>query len=183
MINLLPQVQQKEIRAGYSNTLLLRYIILLICALAFLGISIGITYISLNQAAQQADTTKRENEEKATNYLETQAAVAKLQSDLASAKSLFDNEVSYSKVITRLSSLFPSGTAVDSLQFDSGSFSQPMTLSVQVRDQAAAEALQQNFSSSPYVSGASLGKISTNNSSRYPYTVELLFTLNKAIGQ
>lgn len=182
MINLLPHEQQREIRAARSNTLLLRYTILLICALVFLGGSIGVTQISLKQAAERADATKLENEKKATDYVETQAAVTKLQSDLSSAKSLFENEVRYSKVLTRLSNLFPEGTAIESLQLDSGSFSQPMTLSVQVRDQAAAEALQTSFTGSEYVSGASLGRISTNNSGRYPYTVELLFTLNKVIG-
>lgn len=183
MINLLPQAQQKEIRAGYSNALLLRYIVLLICAFTFLLGSLGLSYYSLQQAAQTADTVKAENEKKATNYQTTQAAVAKLQSDLSSAKSLFDNEVLYSKAIVRLASLFPEGTAIDSIQFDAGSFAQQMTLSVQVKDQAAAEALQSSFNSSPYVSGANLGKISTSGSGKYPYTVELLFTLNKSIGQ
>ncbi len=183
MINLLPQVQQKEIRAARSNTLLLRYTILLVCALAFLGGSIGITYISLTQAAEQADVTKRENEAKVIDYQATQNAAAKLQSDLASAKSLFESEVRYSKALTRLSNLFPEGTAIDALQLDANSFSQQMTLNVQVRDQAAAEALQASFTSSPYVSGGTLGKISTNNSGRYPYTVELLFTLSRTIAQ
>lgn len=183
MINLLPRQQQKEIRAARSNTLLLRYTILLICALLFLTGAIGVTYFSLTQAAKHAEALKQENETKAADYAQTQAEVSQLQSELSSAKSLFENEVRYSKALTRLSNIFPDGTAIDALELNASSFSEQMTLNVQVRDQEAAEKLLQSFSSSQYISGANLGKISTSASGRYPYTVELIFTLNKAIAK
>jgi Tfp pilus assembly protein PilN len=155
-----------------------------VCALAFLFTALVITYFSLTQAAERADTAKLQNEQKAAGYTETQAAATRLRNDLSSAKTLFDNEILYSKLVTRLSGILPSGTAIDSLQVDSSSFTQPVTLNVQIRDRAAAEALQRNFTSSPYVTGVTLGSISTNTGgSSYPYSVELQFTFNRSIGQ
>ena len=184
MINLLPQTEQKEIRAGLGNTLLVRYVLLMICALAFLLVALAITYFSLNQVAKQADETKQANELKAVGFIETQAAATSLRNDLSSAQTLFDNEIRYSKVLTRLTGLLPTGTAISEFSIDDTSFSQPITLSVKVKNQTAAEQLQANFTSSPYITNASLGTISTNQEQgSYPYTAELLFTFNRSIGQ
>lgn len=184
MINLLPTSEQKEIRAARSNTLLLRYTILTAGVLVFLLGALGVTYFSLTQAAKQADATKESNEQRAIGYAETQSQANQLRSDLTSAKTLFDGEIRYSKVITRLSNLLPEGSAVDNIQLDEQSFSQPVTMSVQVRDQSAAESLRNNFTNSPYFTNVLLGAISTNGAdSSYPYTVQLLFTYDRSIGQ
>ncbi len=183
MINLLPPDQQKEIRAARNNTLLLRYVILLFSALGFLLVALAITYFSLSQAGSQADETRMRNEERASGYASAQSTASQLRNDLSSAKSLFDDEIRFSLVVVRLSSLLPEGSAIDSLQIDSDSFLQPTTLSVQIDSRAAAEALQNNFASSPYVSNVSLGNISTNSGSSYPYTVQLQFTFTRSAGQ
>lgn len=184
MINLLPPKLQNEIRAAHSNTLLLRYIILLICALCFMIGALAITYFTIVQAAERADTAKQQNEQKAAGYLASQAEATKLRSDLSSAKTLFDNEIRYSKVITRFSSLLPDGAAVDSLQVDDASFSQPMNVPVRIRDRTAAEALQNAFTSSPYVTNVSISSVRTEGgSSAYPYIAELQFTFTRSITQ
>ncbi|TXG76876.1 hypothetical protein E6P97_02675 [Patescibacteria group bacterium] len=184
MINLLPPRLQKEIRAAHSNTLLLRYIILLVCSLAFMIGALAITYFTINQAVKRADTTKQENEQKAAGYLTTQSAATKLRSDLSAAKTLFDNEIRYSKVITRFSGLLPNGAAVDSFQVTDASFSQPMNVPVRIRDRSAAEALQTSFMSSPYVTNDSIGSIQTEGgSSAYPYIADLRFTFTRSITQ
>ena len=183
MINLLPPKLQKEIRAARSNTLLLRYVILLVAALGFLLIALVATYLSLSTTATQADATKKENEQKATGFTETQAAASKLRGDLATAKTLFEGETRYSLALVRLSNLLPEGAALDSLQLSPSSFTESMALTVRIRNQQTAEALQNNFMSSPYVSNVSLGRITTTGSPNFPYSAEISFTLNRSIGQ
>ncbi len=184
MINLLPQDQQKEIRAAHTNTLLLRYLVLLVGALVFLFFALVITYFSLDATARQADATKTQNEQAATGYRETQAAATALRSELSAAKALFDNEIRYSKVFVRLSALLPEGTAVGNLSIDDKTFTSPTTLLVYVRGEQEARRLQESFSTSPYISSVSMGRVSTNEDGQaYPYTVELLFTFNRSIAQ
>ncbi len=185
MINLLPQAQQKEIKAARSNTLLLRYLILLIGALLFLIAALGITYVALTADAARADAAKTKNEQAASGYSETQTAATELRNELTSAKTLFDTEVRYSKVLLRLSSLLPAGTAIESLSIDNASFTQPITLRIFIKGETQARQLQDNFKSSPYVTGVSMGRVSTSNEAggEYPYTAELLFTFDRSIAQ
>ena len=181
MINLLPQEQQKEIRAARSNTLLLRYLILLVGALAFLLGALGITYVSLTTAARQADEVREQNEQAAIGYSDTQAAANALRSELSTAKSLFENEIHYSKVLLRLSALLPEGTSLQSFSVDTATFSQPVTLPVHVASEQQARQLYANFTQSPYITNASMTRVST--SSGAGYIVELNFTFNRSIAQ
>lgn len=183
MINLLPPVQQKEIRAAYANVLLLRYALLLVGAIVFLMVAFGITYLSLAQTSQRADETKQQNEQQASGYAQTQAVATKLRSDLSSAKSLFDNEVLYSKVLVRFSGLLPSGSSVESLQLSDDIFTEPATINVFIQNKAAAEALERNFAASPYIVSSSLTGVNTSQGAAYPYTANLQFTFDRSIGQ
>lgn len=184
MINLLPPVQQKEIRAAYSNGLLLRYGLLLVAAMLFLLVAFGITYYALTQISRQADETKQSNEQEAIGYATTQSAATKLRSDLTTAKTLFDNETLYSKVLVRFSGLLPEGAAVTSLDLNEESFSKPVAIDIAIKNKTAAEKLESNFKESPYITSVTLKDISTNQDSKsYPYTAALEFTLDRSIGR
>lgn len=182
MINLLPREQQKEINAASANTLLLRYLILLIGATVFLLGALGVTYFSLASSARQADTTKEQNERTAVGYQETQTAANTLRSELSSAKSLFDEEIRYSKVLLHLSSLLPEGTSISEFSLDNESFSQPVTLSVRISGKEQAQLLEQNFKASPYVTNASLGNIQVGSSGS-GYIADLVFTFTRSAAQ
>ena len=54
MINLLSDVKKREIRAARSNTILSRYITLLVCALIFIGGVIFVSYQTLHLSDQSA---------------------------------------------------------------------------------------------------------------------------------
>lgn len=182
MINLLPREQQREIRAARTNTLLLRYLILLIGAVLFLLGALGVTYVSLAASARQADHIREQNERAAIGYQETQIAATALRSELSNAKSLFESEIRYSKVLLRLSALLPEGTSIESFTIDNTSFSQPITLSVHVSGEQQARQLEQNFQSSPYTTKVSMTGISVNSDGK-GYTVGLAFTFDRSIAQ
>ena len=182
MINLLPREQQREIRAARTNTLLLRYLILLIGAMLFLLGALGVTYFSLASSARQADSVREQNERAAAGYQETQIAATALRSELSSVKSLFESEIRYSKVLLRLSALLPVGTSIESFSIDNTSFSQPVTLSVYVNGEQQARQLEQNFQNSPYTTGVSMTGISVNSDGQ-GYTVGLVFTFDRSITQ
>ena len=184
MINLLPPAYRKEIRAGFANGLLLRYTLLLAGALLFLIAAFGLTYLSLSQSISQAEETKTTNQQEAAGYSQTQAAASALRNDLSSAQSLFDSEVLLSKAIVRFSSLLPDGTAVDSLDINNDNFTESRTVSVQVKNRAAAESLSRNFEQSSYIASSTLKEVTTNgDSTSYPYTAILEFSFDRSIGQ
>ena len=182
MINLLPRDQQREIRAARTNTLLLRYLILLISAVVFLLGALGVTYFSLTASARQADSIREQNERAAVEYQETQIAATALRSELSSAKSLFESEIRYSKVLLRLSALLPEGSSIDSFSVDNTTFSQPISLSVRVSGEQQARELEQNFQNSPFTTNVSMNNISVNPDDT-GYTVGLTFVFNRSIAQ
>lgn len=182
MISLLPREQQKEINAASANTLLLRYLILLIGATVFLFGALGVTYFSLTSSARQADATREQNERAAVGYQETQTAANTLRSELSSAKTLFDKEIRYSKVLLHLSSLLPEGTSISEFSLNNESFSQPVTLSVRISGKEQAQSLEQNFKASPYITNASLGNIKVNNDGS-GYIADLTFTFTRSAAQ
>lgn len=184
MINLLPKSKQKEVRAAYGNTLLLRYVILSTAALLFLAVALFITYVVLTREINHAEVKRQENEQRAAGYVETRKAAIQLRSDLVSAKTLFDNEVRYSKLLTRFSQLLPNGAAISELELNQQSLKQPVNIDIKINSREAVETLEKNFNNSPYIKSISLGSINTNNeSSRFPYTVNVEFSFDGSITQ
>ncbi len=184
MINLLPPATRRELRAGRSNSLLLRYTILLAMALVFLAIAIGITYVYLSSLGAQADATRQDNEQRAAGYAQAQTDATQLRGELSTAKTILDKNISYSLMLTRFSSILPPGTAVGGITLSEASFSQPTSMQVLIRGEQEALALSTSLTSSPYLTGAVMGRVSTNPSnSSYPYSVEVTFTFNRSIGQ
>ena len=68
MINLLPPEEKRQLRAARTNTLLARYNIILLVAVVFLGLAIGVVYLYLTNTKASADQTVRENTSQTSQY-------------------------------------------------------------------------------------------------------------------
>jgi hypothetical protein len=184
MINLLPQKEKKLLGAARTNTLLIRYNIILLCGAAFLIIALVIVYVFLSSMQASAEQTIADNQRREQSYGEVKARAQQLQSEINGAKTIFDNEILYSKALVRYANLFPKGTAIDNIKLDNSSFSQPTTLSVKVTGEQATKNLIKSMENSPYVQNFQRTGISLNSGGgKYPYTVDVSFTLSKEIGK
>src|SRR6266542_973858 len=112
MINLLPQEEKKQFRAARTNTLLIRYNIALIGAMAFLGIAMAVVYIYLGNAKANSEQIITDNKAKASGYAAVESQANIFRSNLAIAKQILGNEVTYSKVILAIANLLPAGTTL-----------------------------------------------------------------------
>src|SRR4051794_38626974 len=99
MINLLPPEEKRQLQAARSNTLLIRYNVLLLGVVAFMGISIAVTYVFLATTQQEAPQTIAENNAKVAQYAPVKSQAETFRQHLATAKQILDNEVTYSKVV------------------------------------------------------------------------------------
>ncbi len=182
MINLLSTTQQKEMKAARSNTVFLRYIFILSGAVLFIIGALGVTYVFLDTSARQAEQIRADNEANTAGYQQTAAAASGLRSQISDAKTLFDAEIQYSKALTRLAELLPSGTALTSIELKPETFNASTTLSILVTGESAADRLREAFASSPYITSAQPGNLTINNdNSTYPYTVEFTVTIDRSI--
>ena len=102
MINLLPPEEKRQLRAARSNTLLIRYNILLLGVVAFMGISIAVTYVFLSASQQTAKQTIAENDAKVKQFNPIKEQAELFRQHLTTAKQILDNEITYSKAVVAI---------------------------------------------------------------------------------
>lgn len=178
MINLLPPESKKQIRAARTNVLLARYNLLIAAAIVFLGLALGFVYIFLMNSKASAEATIQENTQKESTYSDVKNKADAFRAQLGDAKTIFDEQISYSRAALNLASLFPEGTAIDKLELDANSFTTPMTFNVKVKGEQEARNLLNNLQSSPFVTNVSQGGIAIITGD-YNYTLEITLTLTK----
>jgi len=185
MINLLPYNAKNEIRAARTNVILMRYIVMLAAAMIFLGVVGFSVYTILMDTKTSAENTIKDNLAKASSYTTYENQATALRNSLSTAKVVLDKEVRYSKVITGIAALMPSGAVLDSLNLSTTSFGTPTTLTVYAKTTANALAVKDSFQSSPLFSNVAFVSISSSSqqSKDYPITASLSVTINKGAAQ
>jgi len=186
MINLLPIDKKAEIRAARTNLILVRYIVILLLATGFVLGSIYVTYTVLGFTKTSSEQTIASNDLRADVYSSTKSQVDALSASLAETKVLLDQEVRYSKVFVNIAQLMPAGTVFGKLALTDNSFAgTPTQAKVYAKTSADAVSLRQNFERSPMFSGVSFQTIveSGGGIEGYPVSVDMTFTLTKAVTQ
>ena len=179
MINLLPLEEKRQLKAARTNTLLIRYNVFMLCAVLFLGLSVGITYFYLSGAKASSEAIIGENTAKVSNFASVQTEAQLFRNNLSTAKQILNSEVTYSKVMLAIAALLPSGTTLDKLSLDVSTFGTPTVLSAQAKDYESALKLKDSFEKSPLFSDVSFQSIVASSNISYPYAVTLNVTFKK----
>lgn len=186
MINLLPETAKKEIRAARANVTLLNYMLILGLGVVFLCfICVGVYFVLIN-TRDSAQKLIDINQSKTTTYSSAQIQGTELRNGLASAKTVLNQEVDYTKLITGIAALMPSGVVLDSLNLSPATFGTPVSLQFFAKTTENALTLKTNLQSSPLFSGISLQTLASTSgaaASVYPVSVTLGLTINKSAAQ
>lgn len=180
MINLLPDNTKKQVRAARMNVVLIRYIIIIGCAVIFLsGISAG-AYVLLTTIKDNAQSIIDSNQNKANEYGSIQTDASSLRTSLASAKTLFDQQIDYPKILTTIGSLTPSGVVIDGLNLSAQTLAAPIDIQVYAKTTDGATALKTAFESNPAFIGVAMKSLSSSNGlPDYPVNAVITVTINK----
>lgn len=190
MINLAPDTYKTEIRAARANVLLIRYICILSIAIIVLGGLVGGAYVVLDASRASAQEAMNSSSLKTSRYDSIRLRAEKLRADLATAKSILDQKVSYTKLIHEIASSLPSGVVLSTLDLDPATFGSEMTINASARDFKSASQLESKLASkSTLFSSVKLlsmetgeaGDNSGDNSSvpGYPVHVSVSVVINK----
>jgi Tfp pilus assembly protein PilN len=180
MINLLPPANKRQIRAGRSNTLLIRYNLFLVGALGFLFVAIGFVYFYLSNTRANAEATVHENQAKVVGYKQVEQEANEFKNNLAVAKQILGKEVVYTKAMLSIAALMPKGVVLESLDLDAKTFGTETTLMARAKTVDDAVALKNSFQSSPLFSNVHLKSITTlETGGAYPQSVSVNVTINK----
>lgn len=130
MINLMPAEDQRQLAAARTNTLLLRYTILLGIFVAVLVIEILGVYLVVTIGESGNKTTISENDAKAASYASVKQQADSFRSNLATAKYILGKQVPYTTLMLALSQSLPSGSIINKLEIDPTTFGTQTTLTV-----------------------------------------------------
>lgn len=145
MINLLPYDYKKEIRAGRANTILMRYISILSIGVVILGGIFGGAYVVIYGAHQNALATVEANQAQEAEFAAVRERANSFRSDLATAKTILDKQVIYSKIIYDIADAVPSGIVLDSVELSPETLGSSVTLSASARTNSDAIKLKDEF--------------------------------------
>lgn len=181
MINLLPYEHKQEIRAGRTNVLLIRYILILIAAAIVLsGLTIG-TYLTLNSTKANAEIKVAENQTRVNEYQSIKTQADSFRADLATAKSILDSNVSFSKLIYKIAETVPRNVILSDLALDPKSFGSSLTMTASAKTFNDATKLKDSFIKNDQIfSNVQLQTIrSETTDDAYPVKVNISVVINK----
>ena len=128
MINLLPADNVKNLRAARANTLLLRYVILLIFVFAGMIAAFGVAYYILSNDKSNAETQIEANSQKEKQYTKVRTEAREFRSDLSSAKAILSKRVAYTKILLNLAKAMPKGTVMTDVTLDPTMAGKPIAM-------------------------------------------------------
>jgi hypothetical protein len=176
MINLLPYGTKQQIRAARLNVVLLRYVITLSISAGFLILACLTTYFFINNSSLFAKSATS-----STSDSTIKSEADTIKTNLSMAKSVLAQQVSYSQIISKLAGAIPSGTIINFLSINDGSFGTTTNLQLESTTQDKESLLKTNFESSPYFSNYKLisSTVSQDPNAKYPYLIDFSITINK----
>ena len=138
MINLMPLEDRKQLAAARTNTLLLRYTVLLGIFIVVLVMEIIAMYVVMDIGKSQNETSIADNNNRAIEFSETKKQAADFKSNLATAKYILDKQVPYTDIILALAKSLPAGATISNFTIDPASFGTPTSMSVSTSSYDAA---------------------------------------------
>lgn len=184
MINLLPDDRKKDIRTARSNVILLRYNFILVAVLIAICTIYALLYLGLTRNQSEATTNKGENEKLASAYSKARVESEEYSRNLATARTILDNTIAYTSLISAITESVPSGVVLDTLSLKAESIGQPTVFSARAKSYAKAIELKERFQKSKVFSNVFLqsvqeGSDGGGSSSGYPYSVTISATINR----
>lgn len=182
MINLLPTATKKEIRAARTNVVMVRYLLIILVGVLFLGGIIAGTYGILTDMKNNAQSVIDANSEKTSQLGSAQTQSQTLQASLSSAQAVLKEEIVYTTLLTSIANITPKGTVLDKLSLSPTSIGTAITLQAYAKNTEAALSLKDSYQSSSLFSNVSIQNISTSGGIEgYPVNVVLGVTINKVV--
>jgi hypothetical protein len=181
MINLLPNDQKREIRAGRANRLLARYSILTFVTLLILIAIMVVAWMLLDNIRQDAQAKIDASNASNASLAKDVAAVEEFKTNLSVAKEILSKEVNYSTIILRYASTIPSGAIIDHIDLDPSVVGTPSTFTAKVITPDSALRLKEALSESAYFDNVHFTQIQTDPVPNGPYAYTVIFnlTINK----
>ncbi len=188
VINLLPPEEKRQLVAARSNSLLLRYSVLMLVVVGFLLLEVvGMNFV-VDAGTAENNVIIAENKEKTKEYASSQEQAATFASDLKTAQYILNKQVPYTTIIFTLANNLPAGSIIESLSIDPSTFGNPTILTFKTKTPADAiavkAALQKTvINDAPLFSSVKFESVLTNEAAgtAYPFNATYSVVYSKKV--
>lgn len=160
MINLLPPKRLLDIKTARGNTVLRRYVELVIFGMIILAVAVTASYYFLHRQQQNVKTTLQADQQKVQELQPIQKEAEELSATVNTISGLLSRNVKFSEMLTKIGGVMPNGAVLTGLQFSIEDLDSPLVISAQVEDEARAAVLRNNLIASGLFSSADIKTIS-----------------------
>lgn len=161
MINLLPPQKLANIRIARGNTVLRRYIELMLLSLAVIITAFVVANYFMN--VQQANVQKIIDEDQKTlSKLEpVQKEAQQLSDTVNTIAGLLTRDVRFSTLLEQIGGIMPNGAVLTGIQYSTDDLKAPLVISAQVEDEQTAAVLLNNINASDLFASAEIQSINS----------------------
>lgn len=159
MINLLPPKRVIDIKVARSNTVLRRYIELILLSMVLLAGAVIVAYYFFAIQKNNVQKTVDLNQEKISKLEPVQKQAEQLSVTVNTISGLLSRNVKFSDMLTQIGGLMPSGSVLTGLQFSIEDVQSPLVISAQVDNEQKAAVLRNNIASSSLFKSADIKSI------------------------
>lgn len=183
MINLLPDTDKREIRAGRANHLLVRYTAIMAVVVIVMVVEFVLAYFYMQHIKDSAQSTITDNQTRGQEIKKKEQEISEFRGNLATSKQILDKQVDYSAITLEISSLIPRGVVLEQLAINPASFGTTTAITARTTNESTARNLKSSLEKSAYFSDVKFNTITRSQSgdTAYPYTAILSVTFNKEL--
>ena len=187
MINLMPPEERRQLAAARTNTILLRYTIIMGVLICVIILELLAMYFVINLGKAQNESTISSNTTKTQQYLPVQQQADTFNTNLKTAKYILSKQTPYTDLITSIANCLPKGAVINTLELDPATFGTPTTLTVMTTSYQKAIDIKTSLQNAkmlgktPLFTSVSFQSISQQQggSSSYPFTAIYNITYSK----
>lgn len=182
MINLLPPAAKKDLFAGRTNTIIVRYFWIVFILFALLAAISGLTYFVLStEHASQLRERDASSLQIAQNK-SLQERQQKFTKNLSIAKVILDKQTHYSKVLLNIAKIMPAGTVLNNITLDQSAYGSPIEIQLSAKTEADALNLKTAFQESSLFSNVQFKSITIDSTAGaiYPVSFQIQAVINRA---
>lgn len=145
MINLIPPKRLVDIRIAHSNTILLRYVQLLVVSLFVVLSALAVSYYFLHRRQQDVQAILTVEQKKVQQLELVQKDAEQLSATINTIAGLQSRNLKFSEMLTKIGSAMPDGTVLTGLQFSLENADAPLVISAEAENERLAAVLRDNL--------------------------------------
>ena len=182
MINLLSIEEKRDIQAARLNVQLLKYMVMVVGGIAFLGIIFLVGYFITSGERRVAEDELAIQKQEAEKYSQVEKEATEFAKNLTIAKSILANEIVYSELMMSIASSLPQGAILSDFVVDNTSLAtnnKPITLNTEVDSFETALRMKSSLEDNPLLEHVNIvfieekPRVDGQPPPRYPYESQI----------